>query len=135
MSKLLYPVHHVNSPNQVTCKFRFQINGTSDPDNVVPGNTCVTEVTRTSAGLFVITFAEKFPVFLGAVGAVLESTQAHDLICKFSVGGYDASTGLLTMTVVGADGSTAAEDPADNDWVYIEATFCRNSTQAPSAAI
>lgn len=125
----------VNSPEQVTIKFRFQINGTSDPDNVVPALSGVTEVTRTSAGLFVVTFAEKWPVFIGATGSVLEATQAHDLIVKTSVAGYVPSTGLLTLTVVGADGSTAAEDPPDNDWVYVEATFCRRSGLAPSGAI
>jgi hypothetical protein len=65
----------------------------------------------------------------------MEATQAHDLICKFSVGGYSASAGTLTFTVVGADGTTAAEDPPDNDWVYVEATFCRRSNLCPSGSI
>lgn len=125
----------VTSPELVVVKFRFQINGTSDPDFVVPGSQGVTEVTRTSAGLFVVTLAEKYPTFVGAVGTVLEATQAHDLICKFSVAGYVASTGKLTFTVVGADGSSAAEDPADNDWVYVEATFGRRSGMHAQAAI
>lgn len=134
MSRKLHEPALTGSPELVKLSFRFQIDGTNDPDNVRPAG-IVTDITRTSDGLFAITFAEKYPVFIGLVGSVLEATPAHDLIVKSSVAAYSSTTGILSVTVVGADGSTAAEDPADNDWVYVEATFCRNSTLAPSGSI
>jgi len=122
-------------PEIVFLPFRFQINGTSDPDNCVPGG-AVLDVVRTGAGVFTINFAEKYPIFIGLVGTVLEATPAHDLIVKAAVGNYTASTGVLTgVTVVGADGTTAAEDPIDNDWVYVIAAFSRRSVLNTSAAL
>ena len=135
MARKLHPAPLGVSPELVKVCFRFQINGTSDPDNILPAACMVSNVTRTSAGLFSITFIEKFPVCIGFTGSVLESTQAHDLIVKSSAGAYSATTGITTVTVVGADGSTAAEDPADNDWVYCEFLFCRRNDLAPSGAL
>lgn len=129
----------VNSPEQITVKFRFQINGTSDPDFIVPALSGVTEVTRTSAGLFAITFAEKWPVFIGMQARVLPVTAAtNDLTVSCVVTSYSSTTGILSITVSGpvTDYLTvAAEDPVDDSWVYVEATFCRRSGLAPSGAI
>lgn len=122
-------------PDQVHLCFRFQINGTSAPDNCFPAG-AVKSVGRTSAGLFTVVMNDGFrpAAMTGLVGGVLEATQAHDLLVKSSVAGYAASTGVLTVTVVGADGSTSAEDPVDNDWVYLDVCFqTRTSTAAVGA--
>lgn len=123
-------------PEQVRYCFRFQINGTSDPDFIMPAG-AVKDITRSSAGVFVVKLndGQRPAGLVGLVGSVLEATQAHDLMVKGSVAGYDATTGFLTITVVGADGTTAAEDPADNDWVYVEATFQRRSVYATAGSI
>lgn len=123
------------SPNVERVVFRFQINGTSDPDFVVPGFQGVTEVTRASAGVFNITFATKYPVMIGFFGSVLEGTPAHDLIVKASAVGYNSTTGILQVTVVGADGGTAVEDPINDDWVFCEVFFAKFSGQHAAAAI
>jgi hypothetical protein len=123
------------SPELVRICFRFQINGTSDPDALYPGYQGVTDVSRSGAGVFVVTFAEKWSAMVGFTGTVLEATPAHDLIVKAALAGYDASAGTLTLTVVGADGSTAAEDPVDNDWVYVECVFARRNGLQASVAI
>lgn len=128
----------VNSPEQVTLKFRFQVQAggaDNDPDVILPHKCGVTDVTNEAVGQYRITFAEKFPVFIGMVGSVLEATPTHDLIVKCDVADYNATNGTLDVYVVGADGTTAAEEPADNDWVYCEVTFCRRSELAPSGAI
>lgn len=143
MSKVLYPVHFVNSPEQVTLKFRFQINGVSDPDAIVPANCGVTDVTRTSEGLFAITLDEKFPVFIGATGTVMGTgATSLGMVVQCAPGDYVASTGVLSVSTIDpSEAGTAPEttgavdDPTDNDWVYIEATFCRKSGLAPSGSI
>lgn len=138
MSRTLYPLHYVNSPEQVTVKFRFQAAaaGGDDPDFIVPHLCGVTDVVRNAtAGQYEITFAEKFPVFIGMVGTVLEAEETNDFVVKCGAGDYDSSTGVLTVQVVGLDGAVADEDVVENDWVYIEATFCRKSALAPSGAI
>jgi hypothetical protein len=114
----------------VAVPFRFQVAaaGGAEPDFQVPAG-AVSVVTRDgSAGLYSVTFREKYPIFLGVVGTVLEATPAHDLIVKTSVASYSATTGVLTLTVVGADGTTAAEDVIDNDWVFVVAYFIRRTT-------
>jgi hypothetical protein len=123
------------SPELVRVCFRFQINGTSDPDALYPGYQGVTDVARVSAGVFDITFADKWPALVGLTGTVLEATPAHDLAIKAALAGYDSSTGILRITVYGADGSTAAEDPVDNDWVYLEVTFARRNALQASVSI
>lgn len=123
------------SPELVRVCFRFQINGTSDPDALFPSAQGVTNVVRDSAGVFTITFAEKWPALLGCVGMVMEATPAHDLIVKADLADYSSTNGTLAVTVVGADGSSAAEDPPDNDWVYLECTFCRRNNLQASGSI
>lgn len=140
MSRKLWPAPLAGSPELVTINFRFQINGTSDPDAVVPGNALVTNVTRTSAGVFAVTFGEIFPVFIGANGAVMSVTAgeaSYGLIVQTTPGSYSTTTGILTVHVVDpyTDATPAAADPTDNNWVYVSATFCRKSTMAPSAAV
>ena len=114
----------------VMVPFRFQVAaaGGAEPDFQVPAG-AVASVTRDgSAGLYTITFREKYPIFLGVTGMVLEATPAHDLIVKAAVASYTASAGTLQLTIVGADGTTAAEDVTDNDWVFVVAYFVRRTT-------
>ncbi len=122
-------------PEVVAVVFRFQVGATggAEPDFQVPAG-AVSNVTRDgSAGVYSVTLREKYPVFLGMVGSVLEATPAHDLIVKTGVAKYTASTGVLELTVVGADGTTAAEDVIENDWVFVVAYFMRVQTLAYAA--
>lgn len=126
----------VTSPEVERVVFRFQINGTSDPDLLVPGFQGVSDVTHVSAGVFDVTFETKYPTFIGALGTVMEATPTHDLLVKVSgPGAYSATTGILRVTIVGADGTPAAEDPVDNDWVFVEAFMGRRSGMHASKAI
>jgi len=137
MSRSLFSGPLTNAPELVVLRFRFQINGTSDPDFIVPVNSGVSEITRSSAGVFVATLEEKFPVFFGVLGGVIGpsgGSAINDQSVKATIDGYVASTGLLTFTVVDA-GTAAAADPTDNSWVFVEATFCRRSGLLPSGAI
>lgn len=116
-----------SGPEVVAVVFRFQVGATggAEPDFQVPAG-AVSNVTRDgSAGVYTITFNEKYPVFLGMVGSVHEATPAHDLFPKADVADYDADAGTLAITVVGMDGATAAEDVIENDWVFIVAYFMR----------
>lgn len=138
MARAFFPAPLSGSPELVTLKFRFQVGATggAEPDFIVPAACGVSGVTRDgSAGVYTITFIEKFPVFIGCLGHVMEATPAHDLIVKADVADYDASAGTLAITVVGVDGGTAAEDVIENDWVYMEVTFCRRNGLAPTGAI
>jgi hypothetical protein len=138
MSRKLWPAPLSGSPELVTLKFRFQVGATggAEPDAIVPAACGVSDVIRNgTTGQYEVTFDEKFPVFIGMVGTVLEAEETHDLIVKCGAGDYSSSTGVLTVQVVGLDGSTADEDVVENDWVYLEVTFCRRSTLAPSGTI
>ena len=109
-------------PEVVFHVFRFQINGTSDPDFQMPAG-AVVDVVRQDAGDFDIEYKEKFPVLLGVMGSVMEATPEHDLQVKADLADYDASTGVLSISIVGADGTPIDEDPADDDWVFVVAAF------------
>lgn len=139
MSKILYPVSFVNSPEQVTLKFRFQVNGTSDPDFIVPANCGVTDVTYAATGVYTVTFDEKFPVFIGGRATVMPATPETagnvDFLIGIDVADYSSTAGTLVMYAVGVDGTTAAEVPEDNSWIYCDLTFCRRSSLAPSGAL
>ncbi len=138
MARAFFPAPLSGSPELVTLKFRFQAGAAAgaEPDFIVPAYCGVSGVTRDgSAGLYTISFIEKYPVFIGLVGTVLEATPAHDLIVKADVADYDATAGTLIITIVGVDGGTAAEDVIENDWVYLEVTFCRRNGLAPVGAI
>ncbi len=129
----------VGSPELVTLKFRFQSNGgqPAAADHLVPGNSGVTSVTQAATdGIWTITFAEKYPVFVGGFGHVLPATNANDQIVKIDVADYSATAGTLIVHTIGALDTTAvAEAVAANDWVYCELTFCRRSGLAPDVSI
>jgi hypothetical protein len=130
----------VQAPELITIKARIQSAGaTTAPDFQVPAGTFAA-ATNTVAGVYTVTLREKYPTFVGGIGSVLTAigtpgTSTADLVVVFDAAGYDSTTGVLTFTVVGADGGTAAEDVPDNDWIYLELTFCRRSTLCPSGAL
>ncbi len=129
----------VNSPEQVTLNFRFQSAGgqPSAPDFIVPGLCGVTDVTQAATdGIFTVTFAEKYPVFIGGHGSVMPATNANDQIVKIDVADYSPTAGTLMVHVIGAlDTTQVAEAVAADDWVYLSLTFCRRSQLAPTTAI
>lgn len=132
-------VQMVQAPELITLKFRIQSAGaaTTAPDFQVPAGT-VASATLASTGLYTVTLREKYPVFVGGHGHVMTAIAGvgtADLKVNIDVAGYVATTGVLTFSVVGADGSTAVEDVPDNDWIYLELTFCRRSTLCPTGAI
>lgn len=140
MSRVLWPAPLSNAPNLVTLKFRFQVNGTSAPDALVPANCGVTDVTYDDTPkAFTITFDEKFPVFIGGFCSVMpgapETAGNADFLLSMDVADYSSTNGTLVVYSVGVDGTTAAEVPPDDSWIYCELTFCRRSTQAPSGSI
>lgn len=139
MSRILYPAPLSTSPELVTIKARIQSAGAAAtaPDFQVPAGTFAA-ATLASTGLYTVTLREWYPVFVGGIGQVMTAVAGvgtADLRVVFDVAGYDPATGVLTFSVVGTDGSTAIEDVPDNDWIYLELTFCRRSGLAPSGAL
>lgn len=129
----------VQAPELITLKARIQSAGaaTNAPDFQVPAGTFAS-ATLASTGLYTVTLREKYPIFVGGTGSVMTAIAGvgtADLQVVFDVAGYDATTGVLTFSVVGADGGTAVEDVPDNDWIYLELTFCRRSTLCPTGAL
>ena len=129
----------VQAPELITIKARIQSAGAAAtaPDFQVPAGTFAV-ATLASTGLYTVTLREKYPVFVGGQGTVMTAIAGvgtADLQVVFDVAGYNATTGVLTFSVVGADGGTAIEDVPDNDWIYLELTFCRRSGLAPTGAL
>ena len=122
-------------PELVLEAFRFQVEGTSDPDALVPYQQGVTNVTRSSIGLFAITLATKYPTLISCVGSVQAAAASGGDTVGLHVYpvSYTASTGVLVVRVENHAG--AADDPTDEDWVHVQAVFCRRSGMAPSGAI
>lgn len=124
------------SPEIERVVFRFLINGTSNPDSLRPGFQGVTDVARTGAGLFTVTFENKYPVFIGMTGSVIGASVGMTVE---PVGvpetAYTASAGTLAIRTVVQDGSPAAGDPTDNDWVFCECYFARRNNMHAAVAI
>ncbi len=123
-------------PELVAIPLRFQINGTSDPDFVLPAGV-VSDVSRTDVGDFTITFQvnHRYPVLLGVHGAVMEATPENDLIVKCDIADYDSSAGTLALSIVGADGTPVDEEPVDDDWIFVVCYFLRRTTLGAAGAI
>jgi hypothetical protein len=115
-------------PETVTLDFRFQVNGTSDPDFQFPAG-AVADVVRSSAGLFSITLKNKWPQMVTCTGSVQVAAVAAGQGSFVEPVSYTASTGALVVRTVDPDaaGAPAAADPSDNDWVSVRATFCRRT--------
>lgn len=136
-SRQLYVGPVTNCLNSVVLRFRLQFTSAALADFVVPAG-AIASNTRTSTGLYTLTLNEFYPVFIGGLATVMTQDTAAaggDAMVKFFPTDYVASTGVLTYRVVSADGSSAVEDVADNDWIYFELTFARYSGQAPTGAI
>jgi hypothetical protein len=132
-----YVKHYVNAPELETVKFRFQINGTSDPDFALP-KLGITDVVRSGAGVFAVTFDRKYPTMVGLTGNVMgDDGVSLGLAVQAAVTDYVAATGVLTVRTVDpyTDATPAAADPTDNDWVYLEVTFSRTTALVVVSAI
>lgn len=131
--------HMSHSAHTVEQILRFQINGTSDPDNVVDCDHVVSDITRSSAGVFVVTFRDcRYPTFLGMTGSVMNATAgqvSYGLIVQAAAGGWSASAGTLTLHVVDpyTDASPAAVDPTDDNWVFVRACFGARTLAGPAS--
>ncbi len=137
MSRVLYPAPLTNCPDTVTLRFRLQYASGAAADFQVPAG-AIASNTRTSTGLYTMTLNEWYPVFIGGFGHVMTTDTASaggDAIVHIAPADYDSTTGVLTYRVTSADGSSAVEDVADNDWVYFELTFARRSNGAPTGAL
>src|SRR5574342_66363 len=125
----VYPKSYTNVPESEVVRFRFQINGTSDPDFCFP-KSGITDIVRSGAGVFAITFDRKYPAFVGGNGMVMgDDGVSFGLIVQTTPADYVANTGILTVRTVDpyTDATPAAADPTDNDWVFVEAVFSRTT--------
>jgi hypothetical protein len=131
----MIPSPLLGGPEEVLKSFRFQINGTSDPDAQVPSG-AVQDIVRTSAGLFTITLpqTERYPVLVSCTGSV-QQAAVGTTGTAFTVVSYTASTGVLVVRTVDTTAGQAADDPADDDWVHVQAVFCRMTVLAPTGAV
>ena len=129
-------VKMAEGPETVGLDFRFQINGTSDPDRQFPAG-AVKDVVRVSAGLFDITLQSKWPTMVTCVGSVQVAAVAAGQGAGFEPVSYTASTGVLRVRTVDFDnaGASAAADPTDNDWVHVNAVFCRRDALMKEGAV
>lgn len=127
LSPMLAQTKH---PNVDLVAFRFRIDGTDDPDGLFPGYQGITSVTRSSEGLFAITFDFKYPFMLACVGAV-ESAVANTTGTAVQVISYTASTGVLLVSTTANDDGLV-DDPVDNAWVHL---FCVMARQTGSYVV
>lgn len=120
-----------NQLESVIVAFRFQVNSTSDPDNVVGGAQVVTEISN-SSGVVTCTLAPeyRFPVLIachvGVEGDLTNSAQFTS---------YTQSTGALVVTTFANDGTPAAAEATDDVWVHVIAVFCRRNDMAPTESV
>lgn len=127
------------TPEVVETHFRFQINGSSDPDVAFPSGQIV-NVVRQAAGDFDVELPKhmRYENFLGLTGTVQgDSGNSLGLVVQNEIADWDADTGVLTVYTVDtySDTSPAAADPTDDDWVYVRAVFLRRNTLAKTEAI
>ena len=104
------------------CVVKILGTGAANPTNVIaPG--CV--VTRTGAGLYLITFGESPGTFKGLKGACFESTTLGDVAgWSASVGVYNATAKTLAFRT--NSGSTAT-DMAALTWLTLTLGFSLSS--------
>jgi hypothetical protein len=123
-------------PNVDLVAFRFQVKGptgTDDPDNLFPGYQGVSNVVRTSEGLYSITFDFKYPFMLACTGAV-ESADSNTLGTHVQVVSYTASTGVLVVKTTANDNGLV-EDPVDDAWVHVICVMARQTGAYVTQAI
>ncbi len=118
---------------QLLKAFRFQVNGTSDPDFQFPAG-AVLDVVRTSIGLFTITLPVKWPSLVTLQGSVQAAGAAGDTLAEeVHLVSYTAATGVLIVRTENNLG--VADDPADNDWVHLNVVFCRRTVLSAVGAV
>lgn len=118
-------------PEEVVLKCRFQINGTTHPDNIQGGARAVEDITYVSAGVFDLTLSRGC-AFEDLVSCFVDP-EALAFGGKFV--SWTFSTRKLRVTTFGNDGTPAAADPTDDSWVHVNATWCRRSQLANVRAI
>lgn len=116
---------------EVELNFRFQVNGTTHPDNVVGGGRAIEDITYVSAGLFDITLREG-NAFVTLISCFVDPEDVADIGKYVS---WTFATRKLRVTTLLADGSPAAADPTDDTWVHVRAVFCRRSELAPTLPV
>lgn len=121
-----------SGPEQVELKFRFQINGTSNPDNVVGSAGLVEDITRNDTGEFTVTI---HPSYRYQNLVVCHASVQADLDVDAKYVSWTPSTGALVIHTVAYDDAPAAGDPADDSWVHVTATLCRRSEMLPTTSV
>ena len=106
---------------EVTYNFRFQVNGSSDPDNLVGCVGLITDITWVSAGLWDIQLSNFYPTLINCDAS--SDDAVGDMRGKFV--SYTAATGVLRVTTV--DEALAAVDPTDDSYVHVTAVFGRRT--------
>lgn len=131
MAKVPYPGLR-GGPEEVTLNFRFQINGTSDPDAFFGSGGLVTDVVRDGVGAFTITLDANYR-FTNVITCHVSAEDDLDVTGRYI--SWTQSTGALVVNTVQHDGTPAAADPADDTWVHVSVTFCRRANLASSQSI
>lgn len=122
MSLGTYPAVH-GGREEVVLNFRFQVNGTSDPDFIVQSNGFVTDIAYAATGVFTCTLASNHRYqALISYNAKLQDDLANDI----ELTSYTQSTGAVVLQ--GFDRETpAATVPTDDTWVHVTLVFCRRN--------
>jgi hypothetical protein len=131
----MVPSQLLGGPHQLLKAFRFQIDGTNDPNFQVPAG-AVSDVVRDSTGLFSITLpvGERPPILVSVTGNVQQATAASTTLALVVVPvSYTASTGVLVVRTEGSTG--VADDPEDDAWVHIQAVFALMTLGTSTGAI
>ena len=131
MAKVPYPGLR-GGPEEVTLNFRFQINGTSDPDAFFGSGGLVTDVVRGGVGAFTITLDSNYR-FTNVLTCHVSAEDDLDVTGRYI--SWTQATGALVVNTVLHDGTPAAADPADDTWIHVSVTFCRRSDLASSQSI
>jgi hypothetical protein len=130
MAKVPYPGLR-GGPEEVTLNFRFQINGTSDPDAFFGSGGLVTDIVRDAAGEFTITLDKNYR-FANVINCFVAS---EDLGVDGYYVAWTQSTGALQVSTIADAAATTEADPTDDTWVHVSVTFCRRSDLASSQSI
>lgn len=118
------------TPEEICLRFRFQINGTSNPDFLVGCQGLISDVVRDDVGDFSVVFNLKYSTMVNCHITVEDSVG--DMI-GVPVS-WTGSTGTLALTTFDTE-TPAAADPTDDSWVHVTLTLCRRSQLAPTVAV
>lgn len=120
-------------PELITLDFRFQVDGTNDPDSYVGIAGMVDSIVYSATGVYTITLnqAYRFPKLLVAHASVDSVGLTTDV--RFT--SYTFATGVVVLQGVLQDGSTAAAVVTDDAWVHVTLKLCRRTDLCPTLAI